>query len=117
MFSCLISVNHYLHTTSGPLPDNQPQQDSLHLVNFITDDMVLDGPGDILGFGSVSLLVTNFSIDPVMTRNPSYKQIKIYFGLNGKLHNKIYVNTSLTKIKMQLQVLRSDGSGPGYFWQ
>ena len=69
--------------------------------------MVLDGPSDELGAGSVSPLVTNFSIDPVMTRNPSYKQIiKICFGLNGKLHNKIYVNTSLTKIKMQLMQRR-----------
>ena len=73
----------------------------------VTDDMLLDGPGDVLGAGSVSPLVTNFSIDPVMTRNPSYKQIiKICFGLNGKLHNEINVNTSLTKIKMQLMQIR-----------
>ena len=50
-----------------------------------TDDMVLDGPGDVLGAGSVSPLVTKFSTDPVMTllRNVSYKQIiKIRFHLN-----------------------------------
>ena len=64
---------------------------------------MLDDPGDVLGAGSVSPLVTNFSIDPVRRRNPSYKQIiEICFGLNGKLHNEINVNTSLTKIKMQL---------------
>ncbi|KAE8284418.1 Disks large-associated protein 5 [Larimichthys crocea] len=45
--------------------------------------MLLDVPGDVLGAGSMSTLVTNFSIDPVMTRNPSYKQIiKIRSGLN-----------------------------------
>ena len=66
-------------------------------------NMVLDGPGDVLGAGSVSPLVTNCSADLVMTRNPSHKQIiKICFGLNGKLHNEINVNTSLAKIKMQL---------------
>ena len=50
-----------------------------------TDDMELHGPGDVLGAGSVSPLVTNFSIDPVMTllRNVSYKQIiKIRFHPN-----------------------------------
>ena len=74
---------------------------------FYTDDMVLDGPGDVLGAGSLSPLVTNLSIEPVMTRNPSYKQIiKFCFGLNGKLHNEINVNTSLTKIKMQLMQIR-----------
>ena len=68
-----------------------------------TDDMVLDGPGDMLGAGSVSPVVTNFSIDPVRRRKPSYTQIiKICFGLNGKLHDEMNVNTSLTKIKMQL---------------
>ena len=72
-----------------------------------TDDMVLDGPGAILGAGSVSPLVTNFSIDSVMTRNLSYKQIiKICFCLNGKLHNEINVNTSLTKIEMPLMQIR-----------
>ena len=74
---------------------------------LFTDDMVFNGPGYVLGFGSMSPLVTNFSIDPVMTRNPSYKQIiKICFGLNGKLHNRINVNTGLTKIKMQLMQRR-----------
>lgn len=35
-------------------------------------DVVLDdGPCDVLGDGSMSPFVTNFSIDPVMTRNPS----------------------------------------------
>ena len=68
-------------------------------------DMVFDD--GVLGAGSMSPFVTNFSIDPVMTRNPSYKQIiKICFGLNGKLHNEINVNTSLTKIKMQLMQIR-----------
>ena len=52
-----------------------------------TDDMVLDGLDDMLGTVRVSPLVTNFSIDPVMIRNPSYKQIiNVCFGLNGKLY-------------------------------
>ena len=60
------------------------------IVASVAEDMLLDGPCDILGGGSVSPLVTNFSIDPVMTRNPSYKQIiEICFGFNGKLHNEI----------------------------
>lgn len=34
-----------------------------------------------------------------MTRKPSYQQIiKIYFDLNGKLHNEFYSNTSPSKI-------------------
>ena len=49
-----------------------------------TDGMVFDGPGDVLGTDSVSPLLTNVSIEPVMTKNPSYKQIiKICFGLNS----------------------------------
>ena len=72
-----------------------------------TDDMVFDGPCDSLGAGLVTPLATNVSIEPVMTRNPSYKQIiKICFGLNGKLHNEINVNTSLILIKIQLMQIR-----------
>ena len=40
-----------------------------------TDDRVLDGPGDVLGAGSMSPFVTNFSNDSVMTSIASYKQI------------------------------------------
>ena len=81
----------------------------------VAEEILLDGPAS-LGAASVSAadaapespLVTNFSIDPVMTRNPSYKQIiKICSGLNGKLQNEIHVKTSFKKIKMQLiQILQ-----------
>ena len=48
----------------------QDQLVGVVIVASVPVDMVLDGPGDVLGFGSVSPLVTNFCIDPVMTRNP-----------------------------------------------
>ena len=68
--------------------------DMLGAAAFVPVDMVLDGPGDVLGIGSVSPLVANCSIDHVMTKKPSYKQIiKICFGLNGKLHNEMNLNT------------------------
>lgn len=62
------------------------------IVASASDQKVLGGCGDEPGAGSVSSLVTNCSVDPVMTRNPSYKQIiRICFGIMGQLHNEINV--------------------------
>ena len=60
------------------------------------EEMLLDGSGDVLGAGSMSSLVTNFSIDPFMTRNASYKQIiKIFLvteiqKISHKVASKFY---------------------------